>query len=120
MVTVISCGVKNKNGLPPADVLLDCRALPNPASFVHSTPGVCPVVWQTITRLNPLADVLLDAWGRLVEEAAKTNPGCRVAVVCASGQHRSVAVAENIARRLTAAGWFVDVVHRDMKKTGVS
>ena len=37
-----------------------------------------------------------------------------VAVGCTGGKHRSVAMSEEIARRLTAAGLDVRTTHRDL------
>lgn len=39
-----------------------------------------------------------------------------VAVGCADGRHRSVALVEHLAVLLRAAGWWIEVEHRDVDK----
>jgi UPF0042 nucleotide-binding protein len=38
-----------------------------------------------------------------------------VAIGCTGGHHRSVAVAEELARRLDVGGWSARVLHRDIE-----
>jgi UPF0042 nucleotide-binding protein len=39
-----------------------------------------------------------------------------IAMGCTGGHHRSVAIAEEVARRLRSAGHHVGVLHRDVDK----
>jgi UPF0042 nucleotide-binding protein len=117
--TVMSFGYKY--GLPvDADMVVDCRFLPNPhwvpelrpqtgrdgpvRDYVLSQPGVD-------TFLDDYTDVL-----RLVLEGYRRE-GKRyatLAVGCTGGKHRSVAMAEELARRLEGLGADSHVVHRDL------
>lgn len=117
--TVMSFGFKY--GLPvDADLVVDCRFLPNP----HWVPELRPLTGrdQAVSDyvlkehggeefVDKFADVL-----RLVT-AGYLREGKRyatLAVGCTGGKHRSVAVAEELGRRLAAQGVEATVVHRDV------
>ncbi|RAV33168.1 RNase adapter RapZ [Corynebacterium heidelbergense] len=110
-----------KHGAPKdVDVLLDARFLPNPywVAELRDFRGVD----------KPVADYVLGQAGsqEFVDSALHLLlamlPGYHregknfvsVAVGCTGGHHRSVAVVEELARRLTAEGAPVRVVHRDL------
>ena len=119
-VTVISFGFKY--GIPvDADFVADMRFLPNP-------------LW--VPELRPLTG-RDDAGRRLRQEpagrgrvprratsrswsgsrGATSREGKRfmtVAIGCTGGKHRSVAMTEEIARRLGAEGYDVRATHRDL------
>jgi RNase adapter protein RapZ len=117
--TVMSFGYKY--GLPvDADLVVDCRFLPNP----HWVPELRP-----FTGLNeevagyvfnqPGAKEFLDRYTELLQliAAGYRREGKRyvtVAVGCTGGKHRSVAMSERLAKRLSAEGVETVVVHRDM------
>ena len=117
--TVISFGYKY--GLPvDADLVVDCRFLPNP----HWVPELRPMTGKD----EPVRDYVmaqdgagefLDAYGRLLRVIGDgyQREGKRyatIAVGCTGGKHRSVAMAEEIARRLSESGVGTTVVHRDL------
>jgi UPF0042 nucleotide-binding protein len=104
-----------------ADVLFDVRFLPNPHYEPELRPhtGKDPDVVQFINRdgaldafydrLHPLLDYLLPQY--LAEGKAHLVIG----IGCTGGRHRSVAIAEHLARRYADEGdYLVDVVHRDV------
>lgn len=118
-MTVLSFGFKY--GLPmDADLVIDMRFLPNPywvpelrdrngtdhavADYVLSQPEAEPFIDTYMKLLDVIGDGYLREGKRYVT----------LAVGCTGGQHRSVAVAEEIGRRLTGQGRTVRVVHRDM------
>ena len=118
-LTVLSFGYKY--GLPvDSDLVVDCRFLPNP----HWVPELRP---QT-GRDAPVRDYVLAQQGatefldrgegllRLLFEgyAREGKRYARLAVGCTGGKHRSVAMAEQLATRLTGPGVDVTVVHRDL------
>ncbi|HEX6937755.1 MAG TPA: RNase adapter RapZ [Actinomycetes bacterium] len=117
--TVISFGYKY--GLPvDADLVVDCRFLPNP----HWVPELRPLtgrdaaVRDYVLQQNGAAE-LLDAYERVLSVIGEgyQREGKRyatVAVGCTGGKHRSVAIAEEIARRLRGSGVDTDIVHRDL------
>jgi UPF0042 nucleotide-binding protein len=117
--TVLSFGFKY--GLPAdADLVLDCRFLPNP----HWEPELQPLTG----RDAPVRDFVLGAegaselraeYGKVLDiiEAGYAREGKRfltLAVGCTGGKHRSVAMAEALGEDLTADGADVRIVHRDL------
>ncbi|WP_242516437.1 RNase adapter RapZ, partial [Corynebacterium mendelii] len=121
-VTVQSFGFKH--GAPPdADLIVDVRFLPNPywepelrllrgtdrgvSDFVLSQDGAAQFVDQFVTMLTGMTD------GYRREGKSFITVG----VGCTGGHHRSVAVAEEIARRLKdEPGLDVSVDHRDIQR----
>jgi UPF0042 nucleotide-binding protein len=117
--TVVSFGYKY--GLPvDADLVVDCRFLPNPHWVPDLRPrtGQDPLVRDYVLS-QPGAKEFLD---RYSEVLAILMPGYRaegkrylsLAVGCTGGKHRSVAMAEQLAQRLTDLGVDVQVSHRDL------
>lgn len=118
-MTILSFGYKY--GLPlDADLVIDMRFLPNPfwvpelrdldgrdrevADYVLSQPGAAEFVDRYLEILD-------------LAEAGYRREGKRyltLAVGCTGGKHRSVAVAEELGRRLGGRGLTVQVVHRDL------
>jgi UPF0042 nucleotide-binding protein len=108
-----------KYGLPvDADLVADCRFLPNP----HWVPALRPLSGQDAAVRDyvlrqPGAMAFLSAYLQVLEVslAGFEREGKRyvtVAVGCTGGKHRSVAMAEQIAARLP--GRDVTVSHRDL------
>jgi UPF0042 nucleotide-binding protein len=113
-----------KHGSPrDADLLFDVRFLPNPhyeadlrpktgldaevREFVESSDGI----EDFYARLEPLLDYLLDAY----EQEGKAH--LTIGIGCTGGRHRSVVIAEHLARLYSARGdYLIDVVHRDIDK----
>ncbi|MFD6953631.1 RNase adaptor protein RapZ [Nocardiopsis sp. TSRI0078] len=116
---VVSFGFKH--GLPvDADLVLDCRFLPNP----HWVPELRPMNG----RDDQVSDYVLSQDGAkemleaYTEVLRLTIAGYQregkhymtLAVGCTGGKHRSVAMAEQFAERLRGQGVDVHVVHRDV------
>jgi UPF0042 nucleotide-binding protein len=112
-----------KHGLPlDVDMVIDCRFLPNP----HWNPELRPfsgqdgnvrayvlereVTERFLDRLYALLDELLPAY------AEEGKSYFTVAFGCTGGRHRSVAVAETVASRLTSEGRVPRVFHRDIDR----
>ena len=117
--TVLSFGFKY--GLPvDADLVADCRFLPNP----HWVPELRPKTGrdQEVSDYvlgQPGAGEFLDRYADLLLLVADgyKREGKRymtVAVGCTGGKHRSVAMTEQLAERLRAAGIETSVTHRDL------
>ncbi|MFE3205022.1 RNase adapter RapZ [Embleya sp. NPDC055664] len=117
--TVMSFGFKY--GLPvDADLVVDCRFLPNP----HWIPELRPHTGmdEAVSRYvfdQPGAKEFLDRYAELLHIVTEgyRREGKRyvtLAVGCTGGKHRSVAMAERLARRLTEDGLDTVLVHRDM------
>ncbi len=118
-VTVMSFGYKY--GLPvDADLVVDCRFLPNPHWVPELRPktGRDPAVRDYVLA-QPGAKEFLDRYEGVLEllTAGYRREGkhyALLAVGCTGGKHRSVAMTEQLAARLTAAGVDVQVLHRDL------
>ena len=119
-VSVVSFGFKY--GLPmDADLVVDVRFLPNPHWI--------PELREQTGRDGDVRDYVLSQEGagefvdRYLELLALVGAGYRregkryltLAVGCTGGKHRSVAISEEIGRRLTGTdGVAVRVTHRDL------
>lgn len=117
--TVMSFGFKY--GIPvDADVVLDGRFLPNPhwVDSMRQRTGLDPDVREYVVD-NPAAESFLAESTRLLDIMAEgyLREGKRyvtVAIGCTGGKHRSVALAEEVARRLGDEGIESMVFHRDL------
>ncbi len=120
-VTVSSFGFKH--GLPlDADVVVDCRFLPNPHWVDELRPlsGLDEPVVAYLDAQN-LTGPFLDRCGDLLALQlpafeAEGKSYLSIAFGCTGGRHRSVAVAEAMAGRLAELGYVPRVVHRDIDR----
>ena len=121
-VTLLSFGFKN--GLPlEADIVLDVRFLPNPFFVKELAPLTGedqPVRSYVLSHAD--TDAFLTRAMELVrfslagfEKEGKSH--ATLAIGCTGGQHRSVAIAAEIATRLGST-FAVSVRHRDMGRGG--
>ena len=112
-----------KRGIPRGvDMIFDCRFLSNPhwVAALRDLDGRDPAVVAHIEsdprfalfflKLRDLIEMLLPA--QLDEGKAHLSIGFG----CTGGQHRSVAVAEKLARTLAEAGWPVSKRHRELER----
>jgi len=117
--TIVSFGFKY--GIPvDADLVADMRFLPNP----HWVPDLRPLTGRDepvsdYVIQRPEAQQFLDQYLPVLETVAAgyLREGKRfmtVAVGCTGGKHRSVAMTEEITRRLSAAGIDTRASHRDL------
>jgi UPF0042 nucleotide-binding protein len=119
--TVVSFGYKH--GLPlDVDLVFDCRFLPNPHWVDELRPLTgknadvrnyvlrFPETGEFLDKLDGLLDLLLPAY------VAEGKSYLSIAVGCTGGRHRSVVMAEEIARLLRNKGFEPRVKHRDMKR----
>jgi len=118
-VTVLSFGFKY--GLPPdADFVLDARFLPNPfwVPELREHTGKDPEVSRYVMGQRG-AGTFVETYARLINATAPgfEREGKRyltVAVGCTGGKHRSVAIAEELARRLRELRVVAGAQHRDL------
>jgi len=120
-VQVLSFG--HKYGSPAnLELLFDVRHLPNP----HFVPELRRLsghdnrvvkflrkheeVEETLRRFSDLIDYLLPLYRR------EGKSYVTVGIGCTGGRHRSVMVANALARRLRRAGFDAQAVHRDVRK----
>jgi UPF0042 nucleotide-binding protein len=120
-VSLVSFGYKH--GLPlDVDMVFDCRFLPNP----HWVDELRPLTGRDdavreyvlsqaeaqefLERVDALFGLLLSSFVR----EGKTY--LRIALGCTGGRHRSVVIAEELGRRLTARNLDPAVLHRDIDR----
>ncbi len=110
-----------RHGIPrDADLVFDVRFLENPhyvdklrgltgrdpavAAHIETDAGFAPFFGSLWLLLRPLL--------RRYEISGKTY--LTIAIGCTGGRHRSVYVAERLAAQLRAAGWRIELAHRDL------
>ncbi len=121
LVSFVSFGFRH--GVPDdADLVFDVRFLPNPhfvpefrpltgrdpkvAKYIRSFP-------QTSEFIQRISDLLIYLLPHYIHEGKSY---LTIAFGCTGGQHRSVMIAEDVAKRLKKAGYRVKVSHRDSPK----
>ena len=121
LVTCLSFGFKN--GVPlDADLLFDVRFLPNPhfvPEFRRQT-GLDPAVAEYIRGFPQSAEFLERTMGLLdfllPHYLREGKSYLTIGFGCTGGQHRSVMMAEEFAKRLEEQGFRVKALHRDMPR----
>ena len=114
-----------RSGLPrEADLVFDVRFLANP----HYDPVLKPLTGldEAVGRhiagdrmFKPFFDSLTRLLDPLLPRySAEGKCYLTIAVGCTGGRHRSVFVAESLARHLAALGGNVKVFHRDLTRSG--
>lgn len=121
MISSVSFGYKR--GVPlDADLVFDVRFLPNPhfvPEFRNLTGKDAKVenyivsFSQTREFLDRVTDLLLFLLPHYINEGKSY---LTLAFGCTGGQHRSVMIAEEVARRLGRHGYRVKTAHRDMSR----
>jgi UPF0042 nucleotide-binding protein len=110
-----------KHGLPmDADIVMDVRFLPNPHwdDTLRPLTGHDPAVRDFVLE-RAVTSEFLDRFEALLASLmpsyeAEGRSYLTVAIGCTGGRHRSVAVAEEVSRRLRGSGHSVRVGHRDI------
>jgi RNase adapter protein RapZ len=118
-ISVTSFGFKN--GVPSdADLVFDVRFLPNPhfvpefRKLTGKHPKVAKYVRQfpqTQEFLDKVTDMLTFLLPHYIHEGKSY---LTIGIGCTGGQHRSVMIAEELKKRLGAAGYRAKSSHRDM------
>ncbi|MCU1494159.1 MAG: hypothetical protein JWO62_1923 [Acidimicrobiaceae bacterium] len=116
---IVSFGYKH--GIPlDVDLVLDCRFLPNPhwVEGLREHTGLDddvrdyvlsrPEAGEFLDKLDDLLAFLLPAYAR------EGKSYLSVAIGCTGGRHRSVTIAEELARRIRKYGFDPTVHHRDI------
>jgi UPF0042 nucleotide-binding protein len=121
LVSCVSFGFRH--GVPDdADLVFDVRFLPNPhfvpefrpltgrhpkvAKYIRSFP-------QTTEFIQRISDLLIYLLPHYIHEGKSY---LTISFGCTGGQHRSVMIAEDVAKRLKKSGYRVKVAHRDSPK----
>ena len=118
-VSVVSFGFKY--GIPvDADFIADMRFLPNPHWIpeLRSQTGRAAPVSAYVLRQDGAEEFLATYTELLAGVAAgylrEGKRFAQVAIGCTGGKHRSVAMSEELVRRLTLRGVDARAVHRDL------
>jgi RNase adapter protein RapZ len=118
LVSCVSFGFKH--GVPEdADLVFDVRFLPNPhfvpefrpltgrhpkvAKYIRSFP-------QSVEFIQRISELLVYLLPHYIHEGKSY---LTIGFGCTGGQHRSVMIAQDVARHLKRAGYKVKVAHRD-------
>lgn len=112
-----------KRGLPRSvDMVYDCRFLRNPYwdASLRTANGLDPRVAAYVGQ-DPRFDAFADQVFGLSElllpaykQEGKSN--ISIAFGCTGGQHRSVSMAQDHAKRLAQLGWQVSIRHRELDR----
>ncbi len=118
-VELVSFGFKN--GLPiDSDIAYDVRFLPNPYYDEELRPlrGTDKPVYDFVMR-QPETEDFYNLFMNLINYSL---PGYRregkssltISIGCTGGHHRSVALVERMSKQIEAAGYPVNITHRDI------
>jgi UPF0042 nucleotide-binding protein len=121
LVTIISFGFKHS--MPyNLDLLFDVRFLPNPHFVAELRPktGLDPEVVEYL-RAQPEYDAFYERLYGFVEYVLpqyekEMKSYLTIGIGCTGGKHRSVAISQRLCQDLEAAGYAVEIVHRDHKR----
>jgi UPF0042 nucleotide-binding protein len=123
LVSVASFGFKY-GVLPDADLVFDVRFLPNPQYVpnLKSKTGRDSAVKRYIESFHEtreftrrVTDLLLYLLPHYMREGKSY---LTIGFGCTGGRHRSVAMAEKFAERISREGYKVKVMHRDVGRSG--
>lgn len=121
MITIISCGLNHGPAPDNADLYFDCRKLFDPSPIVQDLPGTSPEVIALVLGEHPAVEESVALLARAAARIDELNGACSIVTTCNAGHHRSVAIAETVARYLRDGygyGAFdIDVLHRELRGT---
>ena len=116
-----------KRGLPQGmDMVFDCRFLDNPhwEPGLRDRTGLDPEVGAFIAqdaRFAPFVEKVTDlALFVLPASVAEGKAHLGFGFGCTGGQHRSVYIAECVARALAEHAWQVSIRHRELGRRGIT
>jgi UPF0042 nucleotide-binding protein len=118
---IVSFGFKH--GLPlDVDLVFDCRFLPNPhwVESLRPLPGTDPKVRRYVMKQEETEAFLVELerlFALLLPAYVKEGKSyLSIGVGCTGGHHRSVVLAEELARTLERLGFPARVHHRDLER----
>jgi RNase adapter protein RapZ len=119
--SIVSFGYKH--GLPlDVDLVFDCRFLPNPhwVDELRPLPGTDPAVRNYVMKQPETAEFLVELerlFGMLLPAYVREGKAyLSIGVGCTGGHHRSVVIAEELAKVLSRLGFQARVHHRDVEQ----
>jgi len=112
-----------KRGMPRGiDMVFDCRFLSNPywEETLRSSDGRDPAVQTYVSRddrFDPFFEKVKDITEFLLPAyVAEGKSHLSLGFGCTGGQHRSVAMADRMAKALREAGWQVAIRHHELDR----
>lgn len=121
MIRIFSFGYKY--GIPQdADIVFDARILPNPffVPGLKEKSGLDREVREFLIKKRETEEALSDMENFIEKTVHYYKKDGRtmmtVAVGCTGGRHRSVFLAEELARSLREKGYEISLLHRDIEK----
>ena len=112
-----------KNGIPnDVDLVFDVRFLPNPyhVDSLRELTGKNEKIKEYVMRFPEtgiLITKIMDYLEFVIPQYIKERRAqLIIGIGCTGGKHRSVVIAEEIAKRLTESGHRVQLAHRDIRK----
>ena len=112
-----------KNGIPnDVDLVFDARFLPNPyhVDSLRELTGKNEKIKEYVMRFPEtgiLITKIMDYLEFVIPQYIKERRAqLIIGIGCTGGKHRSVVIAEEIAKRLTESGHRVQLSHRDIRK----
>jgi UPF0042 nucleotide-binding protein len=121
LVTIITFGFKHSHPYN-LDLLFDVRFLPNPHFIENLRPktGLDPEVREYLERQPEYHTFYGKLWDfvtyLLPQYQNEMKSYLTIGVGCTGGKHRSVAIGQRLADELSAAGYSVEIVHRDYRR----
>ena len=113
-------------GLPPdSDLVMDVRFLPNPHFIAELQPltGLDEPVSNYVLGKEECRDFLtnfFDLLGFLIPRyKAEGKSYLTLSIWCTGGRHRSVAIVEEMVRKLPDQGLYLNAMHRDVSRAEV-
>jgi len=120
-ISLVSFGYKYGHPLD-ADIIFDVRFLPNPywVPELRDRKGTDKRVKEFVLK-RPEALEFIDRFKGLIEfilpdYLRERRPYLSIGIGCTGGRHRSVVIANELARRFKKEGQPVSVAHRDINK----
>jgi UPF0042 nucleotide-binding protein len=120
-MTLLFCSFGYKRGVPvDADFVLDMRSTPNPFYVPELRPlsGLDDAVKKYVLS-QPSVDKFFDGIEEMLKKLIplyeeQDKHILRICFGCTGGRHRSVAAAEEMARRFVDSGMNIRIYHRDL------
>ena len=107
---------------PDCDLVIDVRFLPNPyfVETLRDHDGTNPEVARYVLE-TPQCQEFFEQYSRLLtylipQYIHSGKPYLNVGIGCTGGKHRSVAIAEELAKRFLNPSYLVSAKHRDKER----
>jgi len=120
LVKIVTYGTKRRIEIPKVDIWYSCKNLYNPYMEYPESTGLHKHVRKLALYADGRkGDVLVKNAIRIIENRTREkwfefHNVLRIAFSCYGGKHRSVAIGEEVAVRLEAKGYRVEIEHLEL------